>query len=195
MKLLLLKSLAVVLNKLPKTTWQPIPLCEVYNDAGLPRPNLVGHAFAPAPTTQAVDTITETTATGHGSETQDTKELTTYGVCYVSGSGGTPTTSDSLGTTHDANYGGASAWSSDSNMTGLSASTTYSVRAYGTNSAGTGYGAVVEFTTAAAGGTTGQVKIKSSGTFGAKPVKYKSGGTFSTGAVKYKSGGTFTETN
>jgi len=81
----------------------------------------------------------------------------------------------------------------------LTASTTYYWRARGLDPAGSNtYGAWAttrSFTTAAAGGTTGQVKIKSSGTFGAKPVKYKSGGTFSTGAVKYKSGGTFTETN
>lgn len=44
------------------------------------------------------------------------------------------------------------------------------------------------------GGSTGQTKIKTGGSFGAKPVKLKSGGTFSTKPLHYKSGGTFTET-
>lgn len=44
------------------------------------------------------------------------------------------------------------------------------------------------------GGSTGQIKVKASGTFSAKPVKAKISGTFSTKPVKYKSGGTFTIT-
>lgn len=40
-----------------------------------------------------------------------------------------------------------------SNITGLAANTTYYVRAYATNSAGTAYGEEVTFTTLSAGGT------------------------------------------
>lgn len=45
------------------------------------------------------------------------------------------------------------------------------------------------------GGTTGQVKVKISGSFVAKPIKVKASGTFTTKPMKFKSGGAFTETN
>ena len=143
---LLLQSLAFVLNKLPKSKYKPIPLCDVYYKHGIPIPNLVGHAFAPTVTTQAVTSITQTTATGNGNMTDDGKETPSVrAVCYKVGTGQTPTTSDSLGAS--AGSGGTGAFTSA--MTGLTAGTTYSVRAYATNSAGTAYGSVVEFTTTA----------------------------------------------
>lgn len=140
----LLKILAFILNGFPKTSWKPIPLCNVYRKYALQIPNLVGHVSAPTVTTEAVSSITGSAATGNGTVTADGGESpSSRAVCYISGSGGTPTTSNSLGT--NAGAGGTGAFTSV--MTGLAPNTTYSVRAYAINSGGTAYGSVVEFTT------------------------------------------------
>lgn len=61
---------------------------------------------------------------------------------------------------------GASTFSDD--LATLSSETTYYFRAYATNSAGTSYGSILNFTTDASAVTTGQIKtsgqIKGSGT-------------------------------
>ena len=101
-------------------------------------------ADAPVVTTQAVSSITSTTATGNGNITSlGIPNPTAYGVCW--NTGGTPTTSDSK-----ADNGAASATGTfTASMTGLTANTTYYVKAYATNNAGTSYGTEVNFTTSA----------------------------------------------
>jgi len=95
---------------------------------------------APTATTQAVTSITGTTAVGNGNITSDGgATISERGIVWDTATG--PTTSDSkvvvAGTT------GAFTGS----ITGLTASTLYYVRAYATNAEGTSYGAEVTFTT------------------------------------------------
>jgi parallel beta-helix repeat protein len=94
----------------------------------------------PAVTTSAVTSITSTSAAGGGSVTSDGgATVTGRGVCW--GLTANPTTSGSH--TDD----GSETGSFVSSLTGLSPNTTYHVRAYVTNSSGTGYGSDVAFTT------------------------------------------------
>ncbi|HUW06647.1 MAG TPA: cadherin domain-containing protein, partial [Williamwhitmania sp.] len=96
----------------------------------------------PTVTTQAVSSIAATTATGNGNITNlGVPNPTAYGVCW--NTTGTPTTSDSK-----VDKGAASATGAfTASMTSLTANTTYYVRAFATNTAGTSYGAEVSFTT------------------------------------------------
>jgi len=95
-------------------------------------------------TTQAVTSISETTATGNGNITSlGVPNPTAHGVCW--NTGGTPTTADN--STDEGAAGATGAFTS--NMTSLSPNTTYYVRAYATNTAGTSYGNEVSFTTLA----------------------------------------------
>ena len=96
----------------------------------------------PVLTTFTVSGITKNTAASGGSITSDGgSTITAHGVCWSTGA--TPTILDSK--TND----GTGAGSFTSNLNGLSASTTYYVRAYATTSVGTGYGNAVSFTTQA----------------------------------------------
>ncbi len=97
---------------------------------------------APTVTTQAVSSIAITTATGNGTITSLGDPLpNAYGVCW--NTTGTPTISDSK-----ADNGAASATGAyTASMTSLSANTTYYVRAFATNEAGTTYGNEVSFET------------------------------------------------
>ena len=96
----------------------------------------------PVLTTIAVSGITKISAAGGGNITSDGgSTITAHGVCWSTGV--TPTISDSK--TND----GTGTGSFTSNLNGLSASTTYYVRAYATTSVGTGYGNTVSFTTLA----------------------------------------------
>jgi len=96
-----------------------------------------------AVTTQAVTTIAATTATGNGNVISlGIPNPTAHGVCW--NTGGTPTTGDSL-----SNQGVASATGAfTANITHLTPNTTYYVRAFTINPAGTSYGPQVSFTTA-----------------------------------------------
>jgi len=97
---------------------------------------------APSVTTQAVTSITQTTATGNGNITSlGAPNPTAHGVCW--NTGGTPTTADN--STDEGAVGATGAFTS--NMTSLSPNTTYYVRAYATNTVGTSYGNEVSFTT------------------------------------------------
>lgn len=97
---------------------------------------------APTVTTQAVSDIATTTATGNGNITDTGGEnASAWGVCY--NTTGNPTTADS--TAAGSGSGGAGAFTAP--MTSLTNVTKYYVKAYATNSAGTGYGAEVNFTT------------------------------------------------
>ena len=93
-------------------------------------------------TTSAVSSLTNISATSGGNITDDGgANITTRGVCYSINTN--PTTADNI--TNDGNGTG----SFTSNLSGLTASTTYYVRAYATNSAGTAYGNELSFTTLA----------------------------------------------
>jgi hypothetical protein len=97
---------------------------------------------APTVTTQAVSGISATTAVGNGTITNlGAPNPTAHGVVW--NTTGTPTTADS--STNEGAAAAAGAFTS--NMTGLSPNTTYYVRAYATNTAGTVYGGEVNFTT------------------------------------------------
>ena len=98
-------------------------------------------------TTTAASSIAQTTASSGGNVTADGGvSVTARGVCWSTSSN--PTISNSK--TTDASGTG----SFSSSITGLSANTLYYVRAYATNSAGTGYGTQVSFTTAPANPTS-----------------------------------------
>lgn len=94
----------------------------------------------PTLTTAAITSITGTTAVGGGNVTNaGGSAVTARGVCY--GTSHNPTVSGSK--TTDGNGTGTFT----SSITGLKGLTTYYVRAYATNSASTGYGPEVSFTT------------------------------------------------
>ena len=94
----------------------------------------------PVLSTTAVTDITQATATCGGNITSDGgATVTARGVCWSTGQ--TPTISDNKTTD------GTGAGEFSSILSGLSPNTTYYVRAYATNSSGTGYGSAMSFTT------------------------------------------------
>ncbi len=102
---------------------------------------------APTVTTSQVTNVTQTTATGGGNVTSDGgATVTERGICWSTSHN--PTTSGS-----HANSGTGTG-SFTVNMTGLTANTTYYVRAYAINSAGTSYGSEVSFSTLSGGGSS-----------------------------------------
>jgi len=138
-------------------------------------------ATTPTVTTQTVSSIGTTTATGNGTITNlGTPNPTQHGVCWSTSENPTialPTKTEQ-GT---KNTTGAFT----SNITGLSSNTTYHIRAYATNDAGTVYGADVSFNTSAqaptitdftptSGGPGTSVKITGTGFTG---TEVKFGGT------------------
>ncbi|MCX6219519.1 MAG: hypothetical protein NTZ69_00845 [Bacteroidia bacterium] len=101
----------------------------------------------PSLTTTSMTAIASTTATSGGNITSDGgASVTARGVCWATTS--TPTTANSKTTD------GTGTGSFTSSLTSLSANTTYYVRAYATNSAGTAYGTQVSFTTLQVSGST-----------------------------------------
>jgi len=100
----------------------------------------------PSLTTRELLNITNTTATGGGSITNDGgSSITAKGICW--GISPNPTTLDSKTTD------GTGTTTFTSFITGLSASVTYYVRAYAINSTGTGYGNQQSFTTSSTSNT------------------------------------------
>ena len=96
----------------------------------------------PTVTTSAVNDITENAATCGGTVTADGgAAVTVRGVCWATQPN--PTVNGS----HTSNGSGTGAFTSS--ITGLEQGTTYYVRAYATNSAGTAYGGEMTFTTQA----------------------------------------------
>ena len=92
----------------------------------------------PVVTTDEVRNITQTTATSGGNVTsQGTTAVTARGVCWSTSQ--SPTTANNH--TRDGNGTG----NFSSSITGLTANSTYYVRAYATNSVGTAYGNQVFF--------------------------------------------------
>lgn len=99
-------------------------------------------ATVPALTTAAISDVTLTTAVSGGNITSDGGEdILQKGVCW--GITASPTIASSI--TNDGN--GSAVYTS--NLEGLTAGTTYFVRAYATNSVGTAYGNEVTFGTTA----------------------------------------------
>jgi hypothetical protein len=96
----------------------------------------------PTVTTTAITNILSTTATGGGNVTNDGRSaVTERGICWSIAAN--PTTAD------PKTIDGADIGIFASSLTGLTANTTYYVRAYATNISGTGYGDQVSFTTLA----------------------------------------------
>ena len=103
-------------------------------------------ATLPTVTTNTISNITPTTATCGGNIIADGgASVTACGVCWSTSQN--PTVNGS----HTADGSGMGSFSSS--ISGLTANTTYYVRAYATNSVGTAYGEEVTFTTLSAGGT------------------------------------------
>ncbi len=96
----------------------------------------------PSLTTSTVSSITQTTAVSGGNVTNDGGvEVTSRGICWSTNHN--PTTGSEM--TED----GAGSGAFTSNLTSLTANTTYYVRAYAVNIEGTGYGNEVSFSTSA----------------------------------------------
>ena len=97
-------------------------------------------AEAPVVTTAAITAILETSAVSGGNVTSDGgATVTARGVCWSTSSGPVITNSKTTDATGTGIF--------TSNMTGLISGTTYYVRAYATNSAGTSYGSERSFYT------------------------------------------------
>jgi uncharacterized protein (TIGR02145 family) len=95
----------------------------------------------PTVTTNVISSITNTTATGGGNVTSDGgASVSSRGICWS-----TSTNPTIALTTKTTDGNGAGTFTSS--MTGLTANTTYYVRAYATNSVGTTYGTQQTFTT------------------------------------------------
>lgn len=101
---------------------------------------ITGSNNVPTVTTTTPTSITATTASSGGNVTSSGgATVTTRGVCY--NTLGNPTTSDTIVAS------GSGTGSFTSGLSSLSPATTYWVRAYATNSVGTGYGVPIQFTT------------------------------------------------
>ena len=99
---------------------------------------------APTVTTQSATNVAQTSCTGNGNITATGGEnCTRRGFCYKVGTSGDPTTSDSVA--YDDGSFGTGAFTKS--ITGLTPNTSYRVRAYAVNSAGTSYGTTVQVTT------------------------------------------------
>ncbi len=97
-------------------------------------------ANLPVVTTTAISGITSNSANSGGNVTSDGgATVTARGVCWSTSAN--PTFSDS----HTSNTSGTGVFTSS--LAGLNPGTTYHVRAYATNSAGTSYGTDISFTT------------------------------------------------
>jgi len=100
----------------------------------------------PTVTTQEVSGIGTTYATGNGNITDTGGEnCTSRGFCYMEGTSGDPTTSSSIA--YDSGSFGNGSYTKV--IASLSPDTSYRVRAYAINSAGTGYGTTVQLLTEA----------------------------------------------
>ena len=108
-----------------------------------------GELTLPTLSTTSISGITSSSAVSGGNiSSEGGSSITARGVCWSTSS--TPTTTN-FKTTDGSDIG-----SFTSNLTGLSANTTYYVRAYATNSVGTAYGTQISFITSS-GGQTGTV--------------------------------------
>jgi len=134
-------------------------------------------------TNTPVTAITQTTATSGGNVTSDGgSAITARGVCWTSGTAD-PVATDS----HTTDGTGTGTFTSS--LTQLTSNTTYKVRAYATNSAGTSYGAVVTFSTSpillATVTTAVPSAITASGALTGGDVSASGGGAISARGVCY----------
>jgi hypothetical protein len=101
--------------------------------------------IAPTVTTQTPTAIASTTATGNGTVTATGgANPTTHGFCWDLATNADP---DITLPTKTVDNSAFSTGTFTGSITGLLANTSYKVRAYATNSAGTGYGSAVTFST------------------------------------------------
>lgn len=154
----LLLLLSLLLNGLYKTLSLIIPksfldriiilhICHIYGKYGINVPHFIGMTNAPSVSTSACSGTTQTQTTGNGNITNTGGEnATVRGFCYLQGTSGDPTTANSV-VSQSGSFGTGTF---SLNITGLSLGTSYRVRAYATNSAGTGYGTTVDVTTSSA---------------------------------------------
>jgi DUF2075 family protein len=114
-------------------------------------------AVLPTLSTTAASAISATAATAGGNITSDGGAgVTVRGICWSTTTG--PTTALATKTSNGTGTGAFT-----SSITGLTAATTYYVRAYATNSTGTAYGNEISFaTTAASANTAGILTITTS---------------------------------
>lgn len=99
----------------------------------------------PTISTLNATSITKNTCSSGGTISSDGgAAITAKGVCWSTSAN--PTITSNLGITND----GSGVANFNSSVTGLNAGTTYFIRAYATNSAGTAYGSSISFTTTAA---------------------------------------------
>jgi hypothetical protein len=118
--------------------------------------------------TTAATSITNNSATSGGNVSANGGgSITARGVCWSTST--TPTISNSR--TNDAVGTGTGSFTSS--LTGLSAGTTYYVRSYATNSAGTGYGPQITFSTFSAS----SILINTTALTGLAPKNVTTGGT------------------
>ena len=128
----------------------------------------------PSITTTAISSITTTSASSGGNLTSiGTSNVTARGVCWNTSPN--PTTANSK-----VNISGTitSAGSFTSSLTGLTATTTYYVRAYATNGSGTSYGEEFSFTTATPVPLAGSYSFNGTNQY----LSLTTGLTFGTGA-------------
>jgi len=98
----------------------------------------------PTVTTQAATNVTDNSAIGNGNITDTgNANATRRGFCYVAGTTGDPTTADDVA--YDDGDFGTGAYTKE--ISGLDPETSYRVRAYAVNIAGTSYGTTVQITT------------------------------------------------
>jgi len=101
----------------------------------------------PVLTTTAISAITTNSSTGGGNISSDGNEtVTSRGVCW--------STSQSPTISNNKTSDGSGTGTFTSSISGLTANTTYYVRAYATNSVGTAYGDQISFTTLPSGSIT-----------------------------------------
>ncbi len=114
--------------------------------SGYSIPNITAPAIAPTLTTQSLSSISSTTATGNGTITATgNANITERGIYWSTTDGFADGAGTKVSTTGD--WSATGTFTQD--ITGLNPGTNYFVKAFATNSAGTGYGMQVSFTTAA----------------------------------------------
>ena len=149
-----------VTNTTDETDWKALVVSgkTLYTNYIRSTANVIAE-IPPTMTTQAVSDITRTTATGNGNLTNiGSSAITEKGICY--GTSENPTTSNNKVTVSGTTTGAFTA-----SLTGLSAGTTYYVRAYVINSVGTSYGSQVSFVTLVS--ISGTVTLSGTGVSGA----------------------------
>lgn len=123
-------------NPVQMTITEPVNVLAVFNTI-------------PTVSTDPIESVTEESAQGGGNVTDDGgANVTARGVCR--------STFQNPDTTDDCTSDGSGIGNFESSITNLEPATTYNLRAYATNSAGTGYGQQEEFTTVDNDGGNGQ---------------------------------------